>query len=43
VGTVGEDGVVIERKTVGDGFVEGVGGRCRRGGRFGRGRGSRSG
>jgi hypothetical protein len=41
--TVGEDGVVIERKTVGDWFVEGVGSGCRRCGRLGRGRGGRSG
>ena len=30
---VGEDGVVVVWKTVGDGLVEGVGSKCRRDGR----------
>jgi hypothetical protein len=40
---VGEDGVVIVWKAIGDGLIEGVDGGGRRGGRLGRGRGGRSG
>jgi hypothetical protein len=40
---VGEDGVVVEWKAIGDGLVEGVGSGYGRDGRLGRGRGGRSG
>lgn len=43
MGAVGQDGAMIEGKTVGDWFVKRVDGGYRRDGRIGRSRGGRSG